>query len=209
MRAGCTLIFSFDRYPIIIGDFAKIRVALLKDWLFLLLILKMAPGSSEHRKKIEVMDVIRKNSRRIKEFGTAKFIMVLQERAGPQEFHRVFLGGSSSDGEGSSIQKSGNPPSAIFFCGSHERQKSLICFRKYLRNGNVRRSKRRFITIMKSIIHKYLKNMQVIPHAIPLLRHARQRERMANFNGSSTTTRRIPHFQKCGNDMNVLNSMAT
>ena len=83
-----------DRYPIIIGDFAKNRVALLKD---ALLYLEAHRGSSEHRKKIEVMDVIRKKLRRIKEFGTAKSCS--QERAGKNSIG-YFLAGVL-DGEGS------------------------------------------------------------------------------------------------------------
>src|SRR3989344_4439052 len=53
-----------DRYPIIIGDLAKNRIALLRE---AFAYLEEHRGASEHQKKIEVMDGIRKKLRAIKE----------------------------------------------------------------------------------------------------------------------------------------------
>ncbi|MEK7128758.1 MAG: LAGLIDADG family homing endonuclease [Patescibacteria group bacterium] len=162
-----------DRYPIIIGDFAKNRVALLKD---ALLYLEAHRGSSEHRKKIEVMDVIRKKLRRIKEFGTAKSCS--QERAGKNSIG-YFLAGVL-DGEGSfGFKKSGNRRQPYFAVAMKDK-KIIELFRKYLQHGNVRRRK-------DGLYHYEINHSQVLKKICKLfltrypLRHARQRERMAKL----------------------------
>src|SRR3989338_8156324 len=60
-RVQVTLNF-LDRYPIIIGDLAKNRVALLRE---AFAYLKMHRGSSKHQEKIKVMDGIRQKLRQI------------------------------------------------------------------------------------------------------------------------------------------------
>src|SRR3989344_2993618 len=56
----------FDRYPIIIGDLAKNRIAFLRE---AFVYLEKHHGSSKHQKKTEVMDVIRGKLRAVKETG--------------------------------------------------------------------------------------------------------------------------------------------
>ena len=56
-------------------------------------------------------------------------------------------------------------------------------------------------TIMKSIIHKYLKKYASYSSRDTRYVMRGSASEWQNFNGSSTTTRRIPHFQKCGNDI--------
>src|SRR3989344_2429166 len=98
-----------NRYPIIVGDLAKNRVTLLKD---AFKYLETHRGSSEHRKKIEVMDSIRQKLRRIKESGTA-LESYAQERADKNALG-YFLAGVL-DGEGSfGFKKSGNRQQPYF-----------------------------------------------------------------------------------------------
>ena len=160
-----------DRYPIIVGDLAKNRVALLKDAFEYL---EMHRGSSEHQKKIEVMDGIRKKLRQIKESGTA-FESYAQEST-DKNVLGYFLAGVL-DGEGSfGFKKRGSHQQPFLAVAMKDRKIIELC-REFLQHGNVRYRK-------DGVYHYEINHPQVLQKVCPLfltnypLRHTRQRERM-------------------------------
>lgn len=160
-----------DRYPIIIGDLAKNRVSLLRE---ALAYLGEHRGSSEHQKKIEVMDGIRKKLRRIKESGVA-FQSYAQEST-DKNILGYFLAGVL-DGEGSfGFKKSGNRQQPYFAVAMKDRKIIELC-KEFLQHGNVRRRK-------DGVYHYEINHSQVLQKVCQLfltnypLRHMRQRERM-------------------------------
>lgn len=162
-----------DRYPIIVGDLAKNRIALLRE---ASAYLKAYRGSREHPKKIKVMDDIRRKLRRIKEVGALKSYG--QEHAG-RDAIGYFLAGVL-DGEGSlGFKKSGDHRQPFMAVAMKDR-KIIELFQKFLQYGNVRRR--------KDGLHHYEINRSSILKKICLLfltryslQHARQRERMTNL----------------------------
>lgn len=161
----------FDRYPIIVGDLAKNRIALLKDALEYL---ETHRGSSEHQMKIKVMNNIRQKLRRIKESGTA--LKSYKQELSDKNSIGYFLAGVL-DGEGSfGFKKSGNHLEPFFAVAMKDR-KIVKLFREFLKHGNVRRRK-------DGLYHYEINHSQVLNKLCPLfltqypLRHARQCERM-------------------------------
>ena len=160
-----------DRYPIIVGDLAKNRVALLKDALEYL---ETHRGSSERQKKIEVMSRIRGKLRQIKESGVA-LQSYAQERTDKNSIG-YFLAGVL-DGEGSfGFKKSGNRQQPFFAVAMKDNKIIELC-RKFLRHGNVRKRK-------DGLYHYEINHPQVLQKVCSLfltlypLRHLKQRERM-------------------------------
>ena len=160
-----------DQYPIIVGDLAKNRLALLKDALEYL---KAHRGLSKHQTKIEVMDGIRDKLRQIKISGVA-----LQEYAQEHADNNsvgYFLAGVL-DGEGSFGLKKSNNRQQPFLAVAMKDRKIIELFRKFFQHGNVRRRK-------DTVYHYEINHSQVLRKVCPLfltrypLRHARQRERM-------------------------------
>lgn len=124
-----------DRYPIIIGDLAKNRVALLRE---ALAYLETHHGSSEHQAKGEVMDGIRKKLRQVKESGLA-VQSYAQERTDRNSIG-YFLAGVL-DGEGSfGFKKSGSHQQPFVAVAMKDR-KIVELFREFLQYGNVRSRK--------------------------------------------------------------------
>src|SRR3989338_1233222 len=124
-----------NRYPIIIGDLAKNRVALLRE---AHAYLETHRGSREHQMKIHVMGTIRKKLRKIKESGVA-FKAYAQESAGKDAIG-YFLAGVL-DGEGSfGFKKSGNRQQPFLAVAMKDRKIIELC-RRFLQYGNVRRRK--------------------------------------------------------------------
>ncbi len=160
-----------DRYPIIVGDLAKNRVALLKD---AFKYLESHRGSGEHQKKIEVMDGIRQKLRGIKESGVALESYV-QERADRNALGHFLAG--VLDGEGSfGFKKSGDRQQPFLAVAMKDR-KIIELFREFLQHGTVRKRK-------DGVYHYEINHSKVLQKVCPLfltqypLRHARQRERM-------------------------------
>ena len=163
-----------DRYPIIVGDLAKNRVAILRE---AFAYLEVHRGSSEHQKKIEVMDGLRQKLRRIKESGKA-FESYVQESTN-RDVVGHFLAGVL-DGEGSfGFKKSGNHHQPFLAVAMKDR-KIIELFREFLQHGNVRKRK-------DGVYHYEINHRQVLQKVCPIfltkypLHHARQRERLAKL----------------------------
>src|SRR3989338_918647 len=124
-----------DRYPIIVGNLAKNRVALLRE---AFAYLEEHRGSSEHQKKIEVMDGIRKKLRAVKETGVVEKSYARESVSRDAIGH--FLAGVL-DGEGSfGFKKRGSHQQPFFAIAMKDRKIIELC-REFLRHGNVRRRK--------------------------------------------------------------------
>jgi len=160
-----------DRYPIIIGNLAKNRVALLRE---AFAYLEEHRGSSEHQKKIEVMDSIRKKLRAVKETG------VVEKSYAQEPVTRNAIGhflAGVLDGEGSFGFKKSRGRRQPYFAVAMKDRKIIELFREFLQHGNVRHRK-------DGVYHYEINHSQVLQKVCPLfltrypLRHARQRERM-------------------------------
>jgi hypothetical protein len=162
------------QYPIITGDLAKNRIALLRE---ALAYLSEHRGSRKQSVKIEVMDDIRKKLRQIKESGTA-----LESYA--QEFVSkdgigYFLAGVL-DAEGSvGFKKSGNRQQPFLAVAMKDR-KIVELFKEFLEYGKVRQRN-------DGMYHYEINHPDILRKVCPLflthypLQHARQRERMTNL----------------------------
>ena len=160
-----------NRYPIIIGDLAKNRIALLRE---AFAYLEEHRGASEHQKKIEVMDGIRKKLRAIKEIGAV-------DRSYAQESVTrnavgYFLAGIL-DGEGSfGFKTSGTYQEPFFVVAMKDRKIVELC-RDFLQYGNVRKRK-------DGAYHYEINRKQILQNVCKMfltqypLRHAQQRERL-------------------------------
>jgi len=172
-RVSAVLAF-FDRYPIIVGDLAKNRVALLRK---AHAYLATHRGKRMHNKKSDVMDNIRKKLRLIKTqciFST----YYPQERVS-NDARGYFLAGVL-DGEGSfGFKKSGNYQQPFFNVAMKDR-KIIQLFRDFLKHGNVRRR-------TDGLYHYEINHPEVLKDMCSLflaqypLRHARQRKRLMNL----------------------------
>ena len=160
-----------NRYPIIIGDLAKNRVALLRE---AFAYLEEHRGSSEHQKKIEVMDVIRGKLRAVKETGAVD--KLYDQEPVTKNAVGYFLAGIL-DGEGSFGFKKSRDRQQPYFAVAMRDRKIIELFREFLQHGNVRHRK-------DGVYHYEINHSQVLQKVLPLflthypLRHARQRERM-------------------------------
>lgn len=169
-RVGIVLDF-FDRYPIIAGDLARNRIALIRD---ACKYLNEHRGAGEHQKKIEVMDGIRAKLRQIKVSGTA-YGSYRKEHVSRDAIGHFLAG--VLDGEGSFGFKKSRDRQQPYFAVAMKDRKIIELCKEFLRHGNVRRRK-------DGLYHYEINNSKVLQHIIPLfltkypLRHARQRERM-------------------------------
>ena len=163
-----------NRYPIIIGDLAKNRVALLRE---AHAYLETHRGSREHQMKIHVMGTIRKKLRKIKESGVA-FKAYAQESAGKDAIG-YFLAGVL-DGEGSfGFKKSGNRQQPFLAVAMKDRKIIELC-RRFLQYGKVRKRN-------DGMYHYEINRSEILKKVCTIfltrfpLKHVRQRERMKNL----------------------------
>ena len=163
-----------DQYPIIVGDLAKNRLALLKDAFEYL---ETHRGSSKHQEKMKVMSAIREKLRKIKVSGVA--LQAYKQERTDKDFVGYFLAGVL-DGEGSfGFKKSGNRQQPFLAVAMKDRKIIELC-RDFLQHGNVRRRK-------DGLYHYEINHSQVLKKICPLfltrypLRHTRQRKRMQNL----------------------------
>lgn len=159
------------RYPIVAGDLARRRTALLMDALEYL---EVHRGAHSHQAKTGAMDAIRKELRRVKETGTAskshRAIHVNHDAVGH------FLAGVL-DGEGSfGFKKSGHRQQP-FLAVAMKDKKVIELFPEFLRHGNVRRRN-------DGMYHYEINHTEVLKKVCTVfltqypLQHTRQRERM-------------------------------
>lgn len=163
-----------DNYPIIAGDLAKNRIALLRD---AFAYLEMHRGSRKHQAKTVVMNDIRKRLRQIKESGVVSRSYSTEEVSKDSIGH--FLAGVL-DGEGSfGFKKSGNRQEPYFAMAMKDRKIIELC-KDFLQYGNIRRRK-------DGLYHYEINSAKVVKELCNLfltkypLKHARQRERMRNL----------------------------
>ena len=163
-----------DNYPIIAGDLAKNRIALLRN---ALAYLEMHHGSSKHQAKTQVMSEIRKKLRQIKEYGIVSHLYSTEKVSKDSVGH--FLAGVL-DGEGSfGFKKSGSHQEPYFAMAMKDRKIIELC-KDFLQYGNVRRRK-------DGLYHYETNSAKVVKKLCGLfltkypLKHARQRERMGNL----------------------------
>lgn len=159
------------RYPIVAGDLALSRIALLTD---ALQYLETHIGSHSHQAKTGAMDAIRKELRRVKETGTAsqsyRAIHVNHDAVGH------FLAGVL-DGEGSfGFKKSGHRQQPFLAVAMKDR-KIIELFPEFLQHGNVRRRN-------DGMYHYEINHTEILKKVCTVfltqypLQHTRQRERM-------------------------------
>ncbi|MBT9169377.1 MAG: hypothetical protein DDT19_02736 [Syntrophomonadaceae bacterium] len=172
-RVGVVLNF-LDRYPIVVGNLAKNRIALLRE---AHAYLKTHCGSREHQTKTKVMDNIRQKLRRIKESGVA-FEAYAQESVS-RDAVGYFLAGVL-DGEGSfGVKKSGNHQQP-FLAVAMKDQKIIELFREFLQYGKVRLRN-------DGMYHYEINHSQILKDVCSLfltqypLKHERQLERMTTL----------------------------
>jgi hypothetical protein len=159
------------RYPIIVGDLARSRLALLTD---ALQYLETHTGSHSHRAKTGVMDTIRKELRRVKETGTASKSYRVKHVNHDAVGH--FLAGVL-DGEGSfGFKKSGNRQQPFLAVAMKDR-KIIELFPEFLRHGHVRRRN-------DGMYHYEINHTEVLKKVCTVflrqypLQHTQQRKRM-------------------------------
>lgn len=163
-----------DRYPIVIGDLAKNRIALLREAHAYLM---AHCGSREHHAKTKVMDTIRQRLRKIKESGVA--LETYAQELASRDAVGYFLAGVL-DGEGSfGFKKSGNRQQP-FLAVAMKDQKIIELFRKFLQYGKVRLRS-------DGMYHYEVNHSQILKNICSLflahypLKHERQRERMTTL----------------------------
>ena len=121
-----------QKYPIIVGDLAKNRIAILRK---ALAYLDNHQGHVTHEEKTKIMDTMRRNLRMLKEKGVIEKSFDVE----PVNTDAVgyFLSGVA-DGEGSFGSKmSGDRKEPYFFVAMKD-QKIIDLFRKFINYGNVR-----------------------------------------------------------------------
>lgn len=160
-----------NRYPIIIGDLAKNRVALLRE---AFVYLEEHRGSSEHQEKTEVMDGIRKKLRAIKEIGVVDKSYAQEPVSKNALGH--FLAGIL-DGEGSFGFKKSRDRQQPYFAVAMKDRKIIELMREFMQHGNVRHRK-------DGVFHYEINHSKILQNVCMMfltqfpLRHARQRERL-------------------------------
>lgn len=159
------------RYPIIAGDLARSRIALLTD---ALQYLETHRGSHNHQAKTGVMDAIQKELRRVKETGTASKLYRAKHVSHDAVGH--FLAGVL-DGEGSfGFKKSGHRQQPFLAVAMKDKE-IIELFPEFLRHGNVRRRN-------DGMYHYEINHKEVLKKVCTVfltqypLQHTRQRKRM-------------------------------
>lgn len=160
-----------DRYPIIVGDLAKNRIALMRE---ASMYLQAHRGLKVHHAKTVEMDRIRMKLQMIKKEGITLKVYQ-QERVG-RDAVGYFLSGVL-DGDGSFGFKKSGSHQQPFIAVAMKDQKIVDLFRGFLEYGSVRRRK-------DGIYHYEINDRQVVKKVCSLfltryrLRNARQRGRM-------------------------------
>ena len=159
------------RHPIVVGDLACDRIALLTD---ALQYLETHTGSRSHPAKIGVMDAIRKELRRVKETGIASKSYRAKQVSHDSVGH--FLAGVL-DGEGSfGFKKSGRRLQPFLAVAMKDR-KIIALFPDFLQHGHVRQRN-------DGMYHYEINHTEVLKKVCTVfltqypLQHTRQRERM-------------------------------
>lgn len=164
----------FDRYPILAGDLARDRIALMRK---ALAYLEAHRGSSEHQAKTKVMDDIRAKLRAIKETGMA--LRSYGRKRANKDAIGHFLAGVL-DGDGSFGFKKSGKRQQPFLAIAMKDQKVIELLREFIQHGNIRRRK-------DGVHHYEINHQQVLQDVCSLflteypLRHAIQRERMQHL----------------------------
>ena len=163
-----------ERYPILIGDLAINRIALLKTALVYL---------TDHRthsfkeEKTRIMDQLRKKFRDIKERGIVDISYDLQS-SDPESLGYFFAG--VIDGEGSFGTKSSGRYQQPFFAIAMKDKKIIESLRDFVGHGNVRLRK-------DGVYHLEINHKNILRRISDIflnqypLRHERQRERLQNL----------------------------
>lgn len=160
-----------DRYPIIVGDLAKNRIALLRE---AQAYLKTHRGTRSHQEKIKAMDTVRKKLRRIKTSGAA--LNVYAQEPVSRNAIGYFLAGVL-DGEGSFGFKKSKNRKQPFLAVAMKDRKVIELFREFLQYGKVRYRN-------DGMYHYEINHSQVLKKVCSIflsqypLKHERQRERM-------------------------------
>lgn len=162
----------FDRYPVIVGDIAKDRLAFLRE---AFMYLETHRGSSFREQKTEMMNTIRNKLKKVKEKGSATRSYerenVCKDSVG------YFLAGLL-DGDGSfGFKKRGIYQQPYFMIAMKDR-KIIDLFQEFLHYGKVR--KRKDGVYHYEINHSKVLQQEVIPiflYHYPL-RHKKQRNRL-------------------------------
>ena len=182
-----TVLAFLDQYPIIVGDLARNRIALMRD---ALAYLEEHRGSRGHQEKIKVMDDIRKKLRQIKESGVP-LVSYAQEFVSTDAIGHFLAG--ILDGEGSfGFKKSGNHQEPFLAVAMKDR-KIIELFVEFLQYGKVRLRS-------DGMYHYEINHSQVLQKICLLfltrypLQHARQRERMTTLQRILNDYTRNPVF---------------
>jgi hypothetical protein len=169
-RVGEVLNF-LDRYPIIVGDLANNRVALLRE---ALAYLETHRGARSHRAKTRMMDAIRKKLRKIKESGLA--FRTYARKPVSKNALGHFLAGVL-DGEGSfGFKRTGNRKQPFLAVAMKDR-KIIELFREFFHYGKVRYRN-------DGVYHYEINRPEVLKNVCSLfltrypLKHERQRSRI-------------------------------
>ena len=163
-----------DRYPILAGDLARNRIALMRE---ALAYLEAHRGSREHQAKIEAMDGIRVKLRTIKEAGLVS--KSYRSKRASKDAIGYFLAGVL-DGDGSFGFKKSGTRQQPFLAIAMKDKKIIELLRDFIGHGNVRHRK-------DGIYHYETNHQKVLQDACILfltrypLRHAGQRERMQHL----------------------------
>src|SRR3989338_1773185 len=185
-----------DRYPIIAGDLARDRIALMQE---ALTYLEMHRGPSEHQAKIEAMDDIRMKLRVIKETGIAsKSYRRLHAR---KDIIGYFLAGVL-DGDGSFGFKKSGDRQQPFLAIAMKDQKIIELLRDFIQYGNILRRG-------DGMYHYEINHQKVLQVACSLfltkypLCHKRQRERLQQVQRilNDYTRSRDNHYRDCAGDI--------
>lgn len=163
-----------DRYPIIAGDLAQNRIALMQE---ALAYLETHRGSREHQAKIKKMDDIRAKLRTIKETGIA--LRPYRRELVNENAIGYFLAGVL-DGDASFGFKKSNDRQQPFLAIAMKDQKTIELLREFLQHGNIRRRK-------DGLYHYEINHQEVLQDICSVfltrypLRHAGQRERLQHL----------------------------
>ena len=163
-----------DQYPIIAGDLARNRLALVRE---ALVYLETHRGSTKHQAKSKVMGDIRMKLRSIKETGVA--LHSYGQKYASKDSIGYFLAGVL-DGDGSFGLKRSADYRQPYIAIAMKDQKVIELLREFIQHGNIRRRK-------DGVYHYEINHRRVLQDVCSLfltrypLRHAEQRERMQHL----------------------------
>ena len=159
------------KYPIVVGDLAKNRIAIMNS---ALAYLDNHQGSAAHIKKTKIMDAMRRDLRMLKERG------VIEKSYGIEPVNTDAIGyflSGIADGEGSFGSKVAGDSKEPYFFIAMKDQKIIDLFRRFVKYGNVRWRK-------EGVFHCEINKRDKLKEICTLflkqypLRHVRQRSRL-------------------------------